>query len=75
MKVRLVRVMVTASSGFASGTVQLTAAPFKERVTVEHEPAQPRLDVARMTTSAATKVSGCSNFDASRRIGEGEVRK
>jgi hypothetical protein len=64
VKERPVRVAVAASSGVSSGTVQVIGAPFRERDTVEHESAQPELDIRRTTTSAATKVNGCRNLSA-----------
>src|SRR6267154_3418284 len=70
---RPVRVAIRGRSGVFSGMVQLTALPFNERVTVEHEWAQLRLDIRRKTTGIAAKVSGCSNLDAGRKTGGGTV--
>ena len=53
---------------------QATGGPFKVRVTVEQEFAQPRLDIAKMKTSAATKVSGFHNLNALQELVVGSFR-
>src|SRR5260370_20490382 len=56
---RPVRVRFSAISGVCSGIVQVIGWVLK--VMVEHESAQPRLDITGTETSAAVKVSGCRN--------------
>src|SRR5258706_13465119 len=67
---RPVRVTFKASSGVCSGMVQVTGC--LPKVMVEHESAQPRLDIRRTATSAAVKVSGNRNVGVlDRTIGKG----
>src|SRR5258706_3280276 len=67
---RPVRVTFKASSGVCSGMVQVAGC--LPKVMVEHESAQPRLDIRRTATSAAVKVSGNRNVGVlDRTIGKG----
>ena len=64
MKLRPVRVIDRATSGFASAMVQWIGWRFEERINVEQESAQLRLDIASIEANAPNTVTSRSHAGA-----------